>query len=315
MGLAEVLTVCDAPIMELRAPRVEDRTRILALLTASEVAEVGAPVSDLADVDDLLAAPGLDLAERARISIDGARATAFVAVYPAPQPGELWAWLVLAPDARDQAPDLLRLIGQWSIADRTTSAPITTTVFELPGFIARQALIDDGWQIVHSYTRMRAHLDTGCHLVELPEKVTIRAAGSIADMTVVHAVLEDAIAGHWKHQRRTFPEFVHAQEARVGHDPSLWLLAEHDGAPAGAVIARDPPDRAWIAWLGVHPLHRHHGIATALLHAVFNELRCRGHRSVGVDVDTHNQTGAVAVYENAGMTVTMRADHWSKTYP
>lgn len=94
----------------------------------------------------------------------------------------------------------------------------------------------------------------------------------------------------------------------------MWLLAEHDGEPAGAVIARDPADRAWIAWLGVHPLYRHRGIASALLHTVFNELRRRGHRTVGVDVDAHNQTGANAVYEHAGMTATISADHWSKTF-
>lgn len=299
--------------MEWRAPTVEDRARILALLAESEMAEAGAVISNLADVDDLLAAPGLDLARRARIYTEGNRATAFVTLHPAPQPGELRAQLILSPDARSNATALLTVIADWSRSDRPTAAPVTTTLFELPGFVAREALLDDGWEVVHSYTRMHASLDRD-RSVSLPENVRVRAASSNAYMAVVHAVLEDAVAGHWKHQRRTFTDFLRAQEARSGHDPALWLLAEYDGQPAGAVIARDPADRAWIAWLGVHPSHRHRGVANALLHAVFNELRHRGHQTVGVDVDTHNQTGANAVYEHIGMTITGRADQWSKTY-
>lgn len=299
--------------MESRAPTVEDRARILALLAESEMAEAGAVMSSLADVDDLLATPGLDITRRARLYTEGDRATGFVALHPAPQPGELRAQLILSPDARGNAAELLTLIAEWSRSDRPTAAPVTTTLFELPGFVARQALLDDGWKVVHSYTRMHARLDSE-RSVSLPENVSIRAASSNTDMATVHAVLEDAVAGHWKHERRTFTDFLCDQEARAGHNPALWLLAEHGGEPAGAVIARDPADRAWIAWLGVHPRHRHHGIANALLHAVFNELRHRGHQTVGVDVDTHNQTGANSVYKHAGMTVTARADQWSKTY-
>jgi hypothetical protein len=34
-----------------------------------------------------------------------------------------------------------------------------------------------------------------------------------------------------------------------------------------------------------------------------------------VDVDTHNQTGALRVYEQAGMQVTGVADQWRRHYP
>lgn len=270
-------------------------------------------MSSRADLDDLLAAPGLDLVNRAQIQTDGARVTGFVALHPAPWPGELQAQLIVAPEAASKAAELLRLIGRWSVADRPAPGPVTTTLFELPGFVARQALIDDGWQVVHSYSRMQASLDAD-RPVSMPVQVTIRAACSIEDMSVVHAVIEDAVAGHWKHQRRSFDDFLADQEGRVGHNPELWFLAERDGEPAGAVIAREPPEHAWIGWLGVHPRHRHRGIANALLHTAFNELRRRGQNSVGVDVDTHNQTQANAVYERAGMKVVLRADQWSKTY-
>jgi mycothiol synthase len=299
--------------MELRAPKAEDRARILELLIESDLAETGTVTSTRADVDEMFSAPGLDHVDRARIQLDGDRVIALVMLHPAPWVGELRAQLIVAPDAAAGAVNLLGLIAEWSRADRPAPGPVTTTLFELPGFVARQALIDDGWQIVHSYTRMQGRLEADRE-VRLPNGVTIRAAHSTADLTAAHAVIEESVAGHWKHQRRSFDEFLRDQESRDGHNPELWLLAESDGEPAGAVIARDPPEHAWIAWLGVAPHHRQRGIANALLHSAFNELRRRGHETVGVDVDTHNQTGANAVYERAGMTVTLRADQWSQTF-
>lgn len=125
---------------------------------------------------------------------------------------------------------MLRLIGEWSIADRATPEPVTTTLFELPGFVARQALVDDGWQVVHSYTRMRAELDTE-RPSDPPEPVTIRAASSAADMAVVHAVMEDAVAGHWKHQRRTFDDFLQDQQARMGTTPNCGCSPSTTASP------------------------------------------------------------------------------------
>ena len=84
--------------------------------------------------------------------------------------------------------------------------------------------------------------------------------------------------------------------------------------PAGAVIARDPAERAWIAWLGVPQAHRGRGIGTLLLHTAFNLLRERGHDTVGVDVDTRNSTGAVRIYERAAMAIRGTADQWRKIY-
>jgi mycothiol synthase len=142
----------------------------------------------------------------------------------------------------------------------------------------------------------------------------VRAASDERDGRTVHAVLEDAIAGHWNHQRRTFAEFYTDQRQRDGHDPALWLLAEIDGVPVGAIIAGDPADRAWIAWLGVLEEARGRGVGMLLLRSMFRTLHERGHRSVSVDVDPHNATGAVAVYKNAGMVECGRADQWRKTY-
>jgi ribosomal protein S18 acetylase RimI-like enzyme len=189
-------------------------------------------------------------------------------------------------------------------------------MFQLPRCLLYDLLTARGWTIVHSYTRLSIDLNAAdIHgRAPAPGGVRLRAATGDLDRHAVHAVLEDAMAGHWNHRRRSFTDFDHDQRQREGYDPNLWWLAEVDGMPVGAVIARDPAERAWIAWLGVLDAHRGRGIGTLLLHTAFKVLRERGHHAVGVDVDTHNTNGAVNIYKGAGMAICGTADQWRKIY-
>ena len=55
--------------------------------------------------------------------------------------------------------------------------------------------------------------------------------------------------------------------------------------------------------LGVVPARRRRGLAQALLQRVFSEFASRGYKRVGLGVDAENPTGAVRLYERAGMHV------------
>jgi mycothiol synthase len=295
----------------LRPVTSDDAEAMLALYRAADLAEIGRPETSAADITDLLRAPGLDLCTRSLAALDDTGIAGVVLCHPAPQPGQLRAQLRLAPGdaAADLGRTLLDAVRDWTLTDRTTpNTPVT--LFQLPGSPAAAALRTAGWTKVHSYTRMIANL-TDCAVTRPPTGVRVRPAASNADMAIVHEVLETAVAGHWNHQRRDFPDFLTDQRQRDGHDPSLWLVAESAGRPVGAVIARAPADRAWIAWLGVLPEARGRGIAAALLGSAFSRLRDRAHATVGVDVDTHNHTNAVAVYRRAGMRTAGEADQWS----
>jgi mycothiol synthase len=238
-----------------------------------------------------------------------------VLLHPAPQPGQLRLQLCVSPHPcrRQLAAALLELAGSWVAQDAPGGTDVT--VFQLPGSLAGPELTAAGWQIVHSYTRLKATLAGPPAPLAPAPGVTIRAAATAADLAAVHAVLEQSVAGHWNHRERDFASFLADQQSRDGYDPSLWLLAESAGAPAAALIARAPADRAWIAWLGTLAGQRGRGLAGALLRTAFTRLRERGHASVGVDVDTHSKTGALRVYEQAGMRVTGVADQWRRTYP
>lgn len=286
--------------MILRPACDDDSPALFDLLSAADL------VDTRADVTDLLHAPGLDLATRSRVATEGGRIRGLALCHPAPQPGQLRAQLAAEPDV---ARTLLAFVRAWALADG--AGPVT--LFQPPNSPAAEALTEDGWTVVHSYTRLTADLaDLADHqLSPLPAGLSIGPD----DPATVHAVVEEAVAGHWNHGRRTFADFLADQESRAGHDPALWLLAEQNGLPAGAVICRAPKDRAWVAWLGVRPEFRGRGIAGALLAGAFARLADRGHDTVGVDVDTHNETGAVAVYRRAGLRVLGTADQWHRTYP
>jgi ribosomal protein S18 acetylase RimI-like enzyme len=55
--------------------------------------------------------------------------------------------------------------------------------------------------------------------------------------------------------------------------------------------------------LGVIPEYRQRGVGQALLRHTFREFANRGFDAVGLGVDAENPTGAVRVYERAGMRV------------
>jgi len=89
-------------------------------------------------------------------------------------------------------------------------------------------------------------------------------------------------------------------------DPTLWFVAEKGDDLAGILIGRAPenePGVGWVRILGVVPEHRRRGLGQALLRHSFREFADRGFDAVGLGVDAESPTGAVRVYERAGMHV------------
>jgi ribosomal protein S18 acetylase RimI-like enzyme len=64
--------------------------------------------------------------------------------------------------------------------------------------------------------------------------------------------------------------------------------------------------------LGVRRAWRRRGLGLALLRDSFRRFRESGETVVALGVDTENATGAVRLYEHAGMRVLWRADVWEK---
>jgi ribosomal protein S18 acetylase RimI-like enzyme len=98
-------------------------------------------------------------------------------------------------------------------------------------------------------------------------------------------------------------------------DPSLWLLARTEAGIAGFVLAF--PERmgnrklGHIRSLGVREQWRRRGLGQALLRAALHALHARGLQAAELGVDGSNESGAVRLYERAGMRVERRIDNWA----
>ena len=68
----------------------------------------------------------------------------------------------------------------------------------------------------------------------------------------------------------------------------------------------------WVGTLGVTRSYRRNGLGLALLQHSFNEFYKRGRKQVGLGVDAGSLTGAVRLYERAGMHVAVRFDLYEK---
>jgi ribosomal protein S18 acetylase RimI-like enzyme len=85
---------------------------------------------------------------------------------------------------------------------------------------------------------------------------------------------------------------------------------------AGVCLCRahgyDNPEIGHVNTLGVRRPWRQRGIGLALLRHSFGELYRRGRRGAGLGVDAENLTGALRLYENAGMYVQHAFDRFEK---
>jgi len=156
----------------------------------------------------------------------------------------------------------------------------------------------------HSY-RMRIDLDGQPVEPDWPEGFSARTMREGEERRVYDAS-NAAFADTWMFHPDPYDSWLHWMVDEPSFDRSLWFVAEHDGELAGIILSRAPenePGLGWVRILGVLPEYRQRGLGQALLRLAFAEFARRGFTAVGLGVDAENPTGALRVYERAGMRV------------
>lgn len=147
-----------------------------------------------------------------------------------------------------------------------------------------------------------------------PAGGAVRTAVEGADEPLLHQLVERSFADHWGFTPTPYDEWLHWLREMGTPDPSLWFVAELDGAPVGIALCRPgewgDPDCGWVAQLGVVPEARGRGLGSCLLAHALASFRARGQPRGGLEVDTENTTGAVRLYERVGLRVVERHDTW-----
>ncbi len=153
-----------------------------------------------------------------------------------------------------------------------------------------------------------------------PEGIALRPFNPETDMEAVYRAEVDAFRDHFAFQEEPFEEglkrFRHLSTGYEGFDPSLFFVAMDGNEIAG--ISLCPPSSlhdpaiGWVNDLGVRRPWRKRGLGLALLRHSFGEYYRRGKRKVGLGVDADSLTGALHLYEKAGMHVTEEFDRYER---
>lgn len=97
--------------------------------------------------------------------------------------------------------------------------------------------------------------------------------------------------------------------------PALSLLARDEAGAVAAYVQTNEYDavaeatglrEAYVVKVGVSPEHRRLGLASTLLGLALERFREEGFGRAGLDVDSENPTGALAIYERVGFVVQRR---------
>ncbi len=184
---------------------------------------------------------------------------------------------------------------------------------------AKKLFEDMGYHHIRSSYHMLINMDAPVPEAEFPEGITLRTYNPETDAEAVYRADTESFRDHFGFVEQPFEEgfkrFKHFW-LNDGFDPTLSFLAMDGDEIAGINLCRPhsyyDPDLGWVGSLGVRRPWRKRGIGLALLRHSFNEFYRRGKRKVGLGVDAQNLTGALRLYENAGMHVHQASDHYEK---
>ena len=170
-----------------------------------------------------------------------------------------------------------------------------------------------GYRYWRSSFTMEIALDGEAPPVALPEGVELRTFQPDDEERLIEA-LNDAFSADPFWHTVTPSSFREFYLRSRGFEPSLWSLAWDGGELAGFVLAwpqrGSDESRGWIGTLGVRERWRRRGLGEALLRTAFAALHARGLKRVGLGVDAENVTGALRLYERAGMRKVGQTDNW-----
>jgi len=177
------------------------------------------------------------------------------------------------------------------------------------------AFDDRGFAVARHFFEMKTGVGGALTAPRWPDGIVMRTLRPGRDERTVHLADAEAFAEHYMFEARSYEVWRQSHIDRADFDPGLWLIAWDGDEIAGYTAATVSDDDGLVDDLAVRRPWRRLGLGSALLLAEFRELAARGATVARLYVDTQNQTGAVALYERAGMVVARRFTAYGKTLP
>jgi mycothiol synthase len=184
---------------------------------------------------------------------------------------------------------------------------------------ARTLLENNGWSYLRSHFTMRIDLNSAPPAPQYPAGISLRTYQPELAESIYRAV-DEAFRDHFGHVDQPFESaFARFKKTMIGDplfDGNLWTLAMEGDQIAGVCLCQkkawDDPESGYVNILGVRRPWRKKGLGLALLRQAFGEFHRRGYRKISLGVDASNITGALRLYEKAGMKVIRQFDMHEK---
>jgi mycothiol synthase len=293
---------------ELRPPSADDVTA-LAGLSAREYGGM-TPVR----IRDLMASAHTNVEENWRVAVDDGRVVGAAYIWhPETGEGRVFITTQAYPRTRDLYEELL----DWSEERarsllRDGSGRLHSSAGGENDLLAG-ILRDRGFERVRHFFTMEIDLAEEPAEPVWPEGIEVRALRP-GEERAVYDVDMEAFQDHWDFFPVPFEEWREFFLGSAQFDPELWSLALDGDEIAGAAICswEIRPGIGRVNVLAVRRPWRRRGLGRALLLHSFHQFRRRGRKTVDLNVDAENLTGAVGLYESAGMHVAHRDDSYRK---
>ena len=172
-----------------------------------------------------------------------------------------------------------------------------------------------GYEVARHSFRMTISLESEPDEPEWPEGIRV-ATYEEAWESAVHSAHQEAFADHWEHVAEPLEEWRKWLIDNPGFDPSFWFVAWDADQVAALSLCRvhasGNAEHGFVSVLATRRPWRRRGLGTALLQHSFLDMKRRGMKKASLGVDAENTTGAVGLYERAGMRVDRRYDMYGK---
>ena len=164
-------------------------------------------------------------------------------------------------------------------------------------------LQNNGYSPIRYYWRMEIKLQEAPATVTFPADIELHPFNKDEHAVAVWKADNEAFRDHWGSHDRTYDEWSHEIFGNPNFDSTLWLIAWDGNEVAGFSQNRFRKGIGWIGTIAVRRPWRGKSLGTALLRHSFGEFYKRGVTTVGLGVDSANLTGAIRLYQRAGMYV------------
>lgn len=312
----------------LRPGRLEDLEQAVPMFNRSSQKMIGADEFNMQEYVAEWTLPTINLEEDTRVAItpDGKVLGVIEVWNNTPPHVQNWIWARVHPDYEGQGigSALIEWAEQRAREKLPLAEPDTRVVMRTGEFavnIAAKELFESvGYTgIRYSFTMERV-MDTPPEAPVIPDGIVIRPMIAPDEYEKIHRLSQEAFRDHWGHVERpfedTFAQMMHFIQEGGKHDPSLWFVAMDGDQIVGIslcrLVASADPDSGWVDTLAVRKEYRKQGVGLALLLHSFGEIYRRGQRKAQLGVDAGNLTGALRLYEGAGMHVLRQFDMYEK---